>query len=512
LISNPKDNETMGIQMKNVLLGKDRGHFLTIFKSVVHDNESFEKSFWKSVKGKLQEMTNKGFSCTESLKRFQNVGMDEIISALSETQQSFSLKDIVNEELYNRIFNEPETIQIRLETIETHKSEIESINNGENDWVVHNFALSRLTDALIENEYLDYNQIKIDEMCSNSTLMMGCETFLSGRKTSNFSGFETEPLMILASTIDLEFDKKLYQLLSGNKDFNLRAKDYIECIVTNKFSTNKFKTLLRELESVAKIVKDNGVSNLWVSWNDVISNMYLEWKRTYPDKGETNKFDALKVGSMDTALILFRGIKYIMKETKVRDSGISQTAKEFVEWFINELNSNSYKFVITVETAENSWGGKFDKIIKPYIERFINNKKDEQGNPQSVSKLKDQKLREMRNKSDLSEIGLSHKFKMYDRNSNGWFITDIDLTSGYGLNLCHYISSNKSGMYTYENTDMGPASDNKEIVKEKKIKNNYFTSNGEFITDFKKDFPIPPSDRKEVEAWLNTQKFAQLFD
>jgi hypothetical protein len=462
------------------------------------------------VKGKLQEMSSKGFSCTESLKHFQNVGMDEIISSLSESTQSFTLKDIIREDLYSRIFTERETIQIRLETIQTHKSEIESINNGENDWVVHNFALSRLTDELIDNEYLDYNQIKIDEMCSNSSLMMGEETFLSGRKSSNFSGFETEPIMILASTLNLEFDKSLYKLLAGNKDASLRAKDYIECIVTNKFSTNQFKSLLTEVNSVSNIVKDDGISNLWVSWNDIIDDMYDEWKKTYPDKGETNKFTALKVGSMDTALILFRGIKYIMKESKVRNSGISQTAKEFVEWFISELNSNSHRFVKTVESAENSWGGKFDKVIKPYIERFITYKKDEQGTPQSVSKLKDKKLREMRTKSN--EVSLSHKFKMYDRNSNGWIITEINLENGYGLNLCHYISSNKSGMYTYKNTDMGPAYDNKEVVKERKIKNNYFTSEGEFINDFKKEFPTPPSGMEELEAWMNTHKFTKLFD
>lgn len=510
LISNPKDNENMGIQMSNVLLGKDRGHFLTIFKSVIHDNESFDSSFWKSVKGKLQEMVTKGYACNDSLKTFQNVGMDDVISELSDSKVSFSLKELIEPKLYDRIFTEPENIQIRLETIETHKSEIESINNGENDWVVHNFALSRLTDVLIDNEYLDYNQIKIDEMCSNSPVMMGEKVYLSGRKLTNFSGFETEPLMIMASTLNKDFDKALYKLLSGNKDSSKRAEDYIECIVNKKFSTKQFQSLLKEIDTVSNITKDDGISNLWVSWNDAIDDMYDSWKITFPDKGETNKFNALKVGSMDTALILFRGIKYIMKETKVRDSGLAQTSKEFVEWFISEVDSNTHKFVKTVESAENSWGGKFDKILKPYIDRFITHKKSEQGNPQSVSKLKSKKLRQMRTKS--KELELSYKFKMYDRKSTGWFITEIDLVNGTGLNLCHYISSKKSGMYTEENTDMGPEWDNKDVVKETKIPNTYFTPEGEFITDFKKEFPTPPSDINSMKAWLNTQTFTKFFE
>jgi hypothetical protein len=101
---------------------------------------------------------------------------------------------------------------------------------------------------------------------------------------------------------------------------------------------------------------------------------------------------------------------------------------------------------------------------------------------------------------------------MYDRNTKGWFVTYIDLDKGTGLNLCHYLSAKKAGGYTSSNTDMGPARDNIEIVKEQAIPNGYFSSTGKYITDFKKDFPTPPSDMKGMEAWLNTQKFAQLFD
>ena len=512
LISNPKDNSNMGVQMKNVLLGKDRGHFLTVFKEVVTEEAKFDKEFWKSVKSKLQQLTNKGYATIDSLTNFQTHGMDEIISKLSEVKSTFSLKDILDDFYYNRIYTQKETIQIRLETIDTHRSEIESINNGENDWKTHNYALTRLTDRLVDNLYLDYNQLKIDEMCAKSEVLMGEHPFLKGRRNSNFSGFETEPLMILAATINDSFDRHLYEKLSGISDIPKRAKSYIECIVTskkeNRYTTEKFKNLLKELEIVANITADDGVTNLWGSWNDNILNAYDVWKTTYIDKKTTNKFDTFRVSSMDMALIMYRAIKYIMKECKVRESGLSATTKQFIEWFIDETKNNSYEFVKAVETAENSWKGKFEKVIGPYTERFIKYKIESAGEVKSEHVLKKEKLRALRTKA--VDIGLPTKFTMYDRNNQGWFVTDIDLNNGNGLNLCHYTSATKAGMYTSENTDMGPARDNIDVVKEKIIPTDYFSPDGKFIKDFKKEVN-QPTDIDLLEPWMNTVKFSKFY-
>lgn len=513
LISNPKDNPNMGVQMKNVLLGKDRGHFLTVFKEVVTDGAEFDKDFWKSVKSKLQQITNKGYATIDSLTNFQTHGMDEVISNLSETKSKFSLKDILDDFYYNRIYTEKETIQIRLETIDTHRSEIESINNGENDWKTHNYALTRLTDRLVDNLYLDYNQLKIDEMCAKSEVLMGEHPFLKGRRNSNFSGFETEPLMILAATIDDSFDRHLYEKLSGISDISKRANSYIECIVTsskgNRYTTKKFKNLLKELEIVAGVTADDAVTNLWGSWNDNILNAYDVWKTTYIDKKTTNKFDTFRVSSMDMALIMYRAIKYIMKECKVRESGIAATTKEFIEWFIDETTNNSFEFVKKVETAENSWKGKFEKVIGPYTEKFIKYKIESAGEVKSEHVLKKEKLRALRTKS--VEIGLPTKFPMYDRNNQGWFVTNINLMDGSGLNLCHYQSANKAGMYTSENTDMGPARDNIDVVKETIIPNNYFSPNGKFIKDFHSEVS-QPTDIELLEPYMNTIKFTKFYN
>ena len=212
---------------------------------------------------------------------------------------------------------------------------------------------------------------------------------------------------------------------------------------------------------------------------------------------------------MDMALIMYRAILYIMKECKVRESGIAATTKEFIEWFIDETTNNSFEFVKAVETAENSWKGKFEKIIGPYTERFIKYKKESAGEVKSEHVLKKEKLRALRTKA--VEIGLPTKFPMYDRNNQGWFVTNINLMDGSGLNLCHYTSANKAGMYTSENTDMGPARDNIDVVKERIIPTNYFSPNGKFIKDFHNEVK-QPTDIELLEPYMNTIKFTKFYN
>ncbi len=509
LISNPIDRKDIGIQMKRVLLGKDRGHFMTILYNVIVEEQKFDSTFWLAVKRKLVEITEKGYSTPSALKEFQTIGIENKLNELSETSDKFSIKELISERYFKVLTNKCETLQIRLETIETHKTEIARQNNDENGWRAHNFGLSDLMDGVLSDQYIDFNQTELDKMCSDSEVFMGLKTFLSGRLSANFSGYETEPIMILNAAADMEFDAKLHKFLAGN-DKTERGKTYIESIVDNPTSTSDFKKLKSNLEKVALISDEHGDS-LWSIYNDWIDKAYDEWKITYPTKGDTNKFSKMKVGSMDTALTFYKAVEYIMKECKIRESGIETTSIQFVSWFIEQLKSNLSNFVKRVEESENSWNGRFDKVIKYYVNLHIKHRDSLSGKSQSESSLKKEKLRNMRIKA--KEIGLSYSFPMYDRGSKkGWFVTHIDLEKGTGLNLCHYVSAKKAGGYTLSNTDMGPARDNIEIVKEQPIPNGYFNSNGKYITDFKTDFPTPPSDIHNMEAWLNTQKFAKLFD
>jgi len=508
LISNPINRTDVGIQMKRVLLGKDRGHFMTILYNVIVKEEKFDSTFWLAVKRKLADITEKGNSTPAALKEFQTIGIENILNQLSETADEFSIKDLIPEKYFNILISKKETLQIRLETIDTHKTEIARQNNDENGWRPHNFGLSELMDSVIHDKYINFNQTELDKMCSDSDVFMGKKTFLSGRLSQNFSGFETEPIMILNAARDMDFDSKLHKFLAGN-DKTERGNTYISSIVDTTTTTNDFKKLKVSLEKVALISDEQGDS-LWGQYNDWISKAYDEWQATYPTKGQTNKFNKLQVGSMDTALTMYKAIEFIMKECKIRESGLESTSINFVVWFIEQLKTNMSNFVKRVEESENSWNGRFDKVIKFYVNHYIKHLTTQSGKSQSESSLKKEKLRNLRLKA--KEIGLSHTFKMYDRNTKGWFITYIDLEKGTGLNLCHYLSAKKSGGYTYSNTDMGPARDNIEIVKEQQIPNGYFSSNGTYITEFKRDFPKPPSDMDDIEAWVNTQKFAKLFD
>ena len=111
-----------------------------------------------------------------------------------------------------------QNIEIRLETKETHKTEIQKENNGENDWTPHNFAQTELVDELIVRNW-GYDQTIVDKMCSDSPLMRGEFTFLGSRKTVKFSGSTSEPLMLYASYIDAPFDYKTYEKLFHAQQF-----------------------------------------------------------------------------------------------------------------------------------------------------------------------------------------------------------------------------------------------------------------------------------------------------
>jgi hypothetical protein len=65
-------------------------------------------------------------------------------------------------------------------------------------------------------------------------------------------------------------------------------------------------------------------------------------------------------------------------------------------------------------------------------------------------------------------------------------------------------------MYTSENTDMGPARDNIDVVKEKIIPTDYFSPDGKFIKDFKKEVN-QPTDIDLLEPWMNTVKFSKFY-
>jgi len=228
--------------MENCLLAKDRGHFMTVLKMMVTNNEKFDDTFWKKVKGNLLKETSLGFSTGVSLKSFQENGLMETLSDLKESgQDEFSLKDLVPSYYYNKIYNKKQNIEIRLETKETHKTEIQKENNGENDWTPHNFAQTELVDELIVRDW-GYDQTVVDKMCSDSPLMRGEFTFLGSRKTVKFSGSTSEPLMLYASYIDAPFDYKTYEKLAGAKKDN---SVYVSGISENDITTEQMKGYLK---------------------------------------------------------------------------------------------------------------------------------------------------------------------------------------------------------------------------------------------------------------------------
>jgi hypothetical protein len=511
LIADPSDNDEAGFQMTDVLLAKDRGHFITVLYDLVHNNTSYNKSFWNKVKNRLAELTTKGKSTPLLLKNFQETIIENILS--NSTSDELTLKDIVPINYFNKIYSHKETLKVRLETIATHKSEISGINDEENKWMAHNYGLSDLTADFIKNKYYDFNITLIEKECSKSDTLLGKTYFLSSRNKANFSGFETEPVFILLANRNKTIeDKTIYSSLAGTDKDN-RGKDYSDSIL-HQLKTQDAKEVITKLNTTSNLTYLDTQNSLWLTFNDAISQSEANWieMRKSKDQGIQNgHFAKLKSGPMDTALFYYFTGDYLVSKLGHR-TGVttpSVALKQFIEWWIEEINTNQNKFWQLIEKVSKSWSGRYEMWMD-YVKSYIKHKESEDGKTISPTSLRKSKLLELR--QVYSEKQWSHNGKMYDRTSNGWTIVDYDLTTGKGFNVCHYMPDTLGGRYTHENTDIGPEFDNKQIVKNNVIPTDYFGTNGDFYKKFKEEVNQPEFDSEEAAVYLNTMNLAKAYD
>jgi serine protease inhibitor ecotin len=526
LISDPVDSASEGIIMENCLLAKDRGHFMTVLKMMVTNNTKFDDTFWKKVKGNLLKETSLGFSTGVSLKTFQENGLMETLSDLKESgQDEFSLKDLVPSYYYDKFYTKKQNIEIRLETKETHKTEIQKENNGENDWTPHNFAQTELVDELIVRNW-GYDQTVVDKICSDSSLMRGEFTFLGSRKTVKFSGSTSEPLMLHASYIDAPFDYKTYEKLAGAKK---NRSVYVNGISENDITTEEMKGYLKRLELIAGVTDENGF-NVWLNMKDAQDTHYEAWTK---EIGKTsNIFNALRPGGMDTALILAKGIEYSIKElgyTRGANGTLEVITKKFTDFVIDMIENDTplYEKMIIgklkgnklVGGAENSWKGKFTKVINVLFKRFIKEEKSKRGKRVSQQKLKEGKLKDARYAASRYNLGPQNEIWDHPRNKEKvvdgvvkpvWEKRTIDLVTGDGIALCHEKSENAGGHYTEENTFLGFIGDNKRCQDENQS-NNYMAIDGDFHKTFLSGVTQPDmSNPEDIQVWMNTINFLKM--
>jgi len=512
LISNPSQKVDSGIRMSQCLQGKDRGHFMTVSKYMITEKMKKEVSFWKKVVTKLKSETKLGNETPASLIEFQDNGL---MNKLSELQKQnnifFSLEDLLPTEIYNRFLTVEETIAIRLETVQTHKTEIAKINNGENTWKPHNFCLTNLVDQLIFRKEWGYNQNIIDEICSKSDLMSGNKVLLSSRKDINFSGYLTEPLMLLVSSLDMDWNNKVYKFLGGANNHN----DYVTYLCDNKTTTKTMKTWIKRLERLSILSNDKGY-NLWQLLDDAIVNHHSTWiKTSTKDDGNYKK---LRPRSMDTGLVYLNGIHKSLKDlgmNRGREGSYDTITRSFIEYFIDLIENDTHTYEQWVANSPASWQGRFDEVISKIFSNFVTEYKNNQGKVESENVLKERKLRELRDTGLLPAA-----FHMYDRRRTGeWEIVEVNLETGDGLQLCHKISETNGGLRTEDNTFMGPALDNNvqsgndcsddylhlELTEINNPTFGDFWNN--FITDVKlNDNPMSP----ENQAYMGTMNFCTV--
>lgn len=505
LISDPHNNEEADIIMHDCLLAKDRGHFMTILKMFVNDERLMDASFWRKVRQKLIAVNNEKGDTPKSLKKFTNVEFKKLLS----TKDEFTLKDVLPKNVYDRIWEQEENVQIRLETIATHKAEIRAINVQDNDWTDHNHALTELTDVLIKKDSWGYSQLKVDKLCSENAVLRGEHpSFLSSRRSKNFSGYTTEPVMLFVASLKQKVAKGIYQFL-GKPESDLV---YVDSISKHNIPTEEISKWSKRFTSVAALTSSNGV-NLWTRLNDVISQHYENWKAT--EGKQDSGFDKVKGSSMDTALLYNRMVVNINEELGIsrdRESSFHTTMTEFIEFIIDYIETQPDKYEASITKAQ-SWQSREKHFFLPIMEDFIKDKKSKQQGIIPATKLKKNGMKNIRTMA--SSYGMPMKFKMFDRRRrNGWEIVEIDLEAigeKSGLQLSHYTSEANGGLYTEENTFMGPALDNNYKDKDN-VEKNHLHLDGEFFTHFKEDVEQPTDIlSEEMEAYLNTKKFCEMI-
>lgn len=505
LISDPHNNEDADIVMHDCLLAKDRGHFMTILKMFVNDERLMDASFWRKVRQRLILVNKEKGDTPKSLKKFTNVDFKKLLS----TKDEFTLKDILPKNVYNRIWEQEENIQIRLETIATHKAEIKAINVQDNDWTEHNHGLTELTDILIKKDSWGYSQLKVDKMCSENAVLRGEHpSFLSGRKSKSFSGYQTEPVMLFVASLKEKIGKGIYQFLGKPQS----DKVYVDSIAKHNIPTEEITKWAKRFTKVAALTSSNGV-NLWTKLNDVVSEYYDNWMATEGKKD--SGFGKVTASSMDTALLYNRLVVHINEELGIsrdREASFLTTMTEFIEFIIDYIETEPDKFDASITKAK-SWQSREKHFFLPITEDFIKDKKSKAKGIMPAAKLKKIKMREERGLA--SSYRLPMKFKMFDRRRrNVWEIVTIDLEvmgELSGLQLSHYISEANGGRYTEENTFMGPALDN-NYKDAKNVEKNHLHLDGEFFTHFQEDVELPTDAfSEEMEAYLNTKKYCEMI-
>jgi len=506
LISNPHNNSESDIIMHNCLLAKDRGHFMTVMKMFVNDNLSKDVKFWKKVRQRLIKIDEERKDTSKSLKVFTNTTMQKLLL----TKDEFTLEEILPSHIFNNLWTAEKTIEIRLETIDTHKAEIKAINQLDNNWEPHNHSLTELTDTLIKKDSWGYSQLKVDKVCADNYVLRGeHHNFLSGRGSKNFSGYQTEPLMLFVVSLKQKVATGLYKFLSGPEN----DSTYVDSIYKDRITTEVLTKWSKRFISVAELISSNGI-NLWLRLSDAVDSHYKEWQELNNDRTFSG-FLKVKASSMDTALLYVRYGAHICEElglSRDRESTFNAIMTEFIEHIIDFIETETNKYEQQIQAGQ-SWKKREENFFQPQVESFIRFKKAQQQGIVSVDKLKKLKTRQLR---DLAKLyGMPMKFKMFDRRRrNGWEIVEINLEStgqDSGLQLSHYLSEANGGLYTDENTFMGPALDNNYKGSDNVGKNHLYLD-GEFFTHFQEDVEQPTNIlSEEMEAYLNTKKFCEMI-
>ena len=520
LISNPHDNVLSGIKMIDCLLGKDRGHFLTVFKYLVSYNYKLSKSFWHKVIKQLNKENKKSTLC-KNLQTFLLNGWKENLKGVSSSDE-FTLKDFLDKNVYEEIYTKEETIEIRLETINTHKNEIVKINNDENRWFPHNYELVPFIDQLILRNEWGYSQMEIDKLCAKSKVLTGYKEFLSGRKRVAFSGYQSEPLMLLVASLN-----KPYAVEKGYNIYEFLSKPekgcYIENIANLNVKNSDMKKWLNRINEVADYKDPKTDKNIWEKLHDAVTTHYDEFQTRTGRK--PSNFEKIKGSSMDTGLLYLRSIHHIMTELgygRNNHNTFEIILVEFLNYIIDIIENDSLRYENMLDVKAH-FGTRMKGFFIPIVNEFIQYKKDNRN--QKVGKNKLEKIKRMEARKILERANMPSKFPIMDRirqkpdGSYEWEIrmfnasetTDIEQDFPDTGALCHFDSENNGGILSETNTFFGPSGDN-IMMGDTNCEKTHLSTKGEFFKSFIKDNPNQPQNFDELEVWMNNHKLAKAYD
>ena len=424
------------------LLAKDRGHITTILKIFL--SKTFGIKVWNAVIQKLH--IEKRLHPSELKQITDRVG--------TMTKKGGTLEEVIPIDIFDEFMEGPVSIEIAIETLDNHLTEIEKINNNQNEWTLHQLVLlgvqkSIQFDSTIDDNRLDtiYGLITTEASDYVKEMFRGEKTFWSSTKSwaNKRVNFEEESLYLWLTSILLRSGepKKTvhYHMFNGNITHLKKAYPDIA-----RMSDDDIQKEINFLVAISKS------ETLLENFLNKVDDLCDEYQEANPDIRLTNIKDLRATKKIGAALSTALCIRNIMEKLNLRIDNVGdvqEIANEVYKAGMERLDNVNHFELIREASATLSNRAKYFYI--PIEEQVIEDRENED----SEDVVKKKHWIDFNTKMDSN--GAPTIFDIFDRKKSNVFEPHIfDRTQRLGGQLGH----KKTNILSFDESYLAAPQDN----------------------------------------------------